>query len=262
MEKKTLGIVGSGKLGSIVARAWKDGFLEDYELVYIAGRDAGKAKKLAEEVGAADGGDIEGIYRVKPDYVAEAASIAFLQEHAEKILLQGSNLVVISIGAFADPVFKSRIENTARENNVHVHISNGVVGGFDILRTFALIGEADAHFTTHKGPASLKGTPLFHDSLMTDIEETTVFDGTAEGIIKVLPTKVNVAVASSLAASSPSATKTTMVSVPGMIGDDHNMTVTVEGNRAIIDVYTTDGSLAGWGIVATLQNITAPIIFG
>lgn len=259
--KKTLGIVGTGKLGSIVAGAWRDGFLKDYDLIYIAGRDAEKAKALAEEVGAADGGDVAGLLAAKPDYVAEAASIAFLKENAEKILQQGSHLIVISIGAFADTAFKQRIEETARANQVQVHISNGVVGGFDILRTFRLFGQADAHFTTHKGPASLKGTPLFSDSLMQDTEESMVFDGTAEEIIKVLPTKVNVAVASSLAASDPAHTHTTMFSVPEMVGDDHNMTVKVGKNKAVIDVYTVDGSLAGWGIVATLQNITAPIVF-
>lgn len=258
--KKTLGIVGTGKLGSIVAQAWKDGFLKDYELIYIAGRDAEKAKKLADKVGAADGGDVEGLLAAKPDYVAEAASIAFLKENAEKIVRQGSNLVVISIGAFADLEFKTRMEAAAVESGVHIYISNGVVGGFDILRTFRMLGDVDAHFTTRKGPASLQNTPLYKEELV-DAEEM-VFDGTAEEIIKVLPTKVNVAVASSLAAADPANTKTTMVSVPGMIGDQHTMVADVDGNRATIQVYTKDGSLAGWGIVATLQNITAPIIFG
>lgn len=262
MMKKTLGIVGTGKLGSIVAKAWRDGFLNDYELIYIAGRDAEKARSLAAEIGAKDSGNVEGLLAARPDYVAEAASIAFLKENAEKILQRGSNLIAISIGAFADLAFKQKLEETARANQVHVYISNGVVGGFDVLRTFRLFGQANAHFTTHKGPVSLKGTPLFQESLMQDGDKTMVFDGTAEEIIQILPTKVNVAVASSLAASDPAHTHTTMYSVPGMIGDDHNMTVQVGKNKAMIDVYTEDGSLAGWGIVATLQNITSPIIFG
>ena len=33
---KTLGIVGCGHLGSIVAKAWKEGLLPDYELIGVA----------------------------------------------------------------------------------------------------------------------------------------------------------------------------------------------------------------------------------
>lgn len=33
--KIRFGIVGCGFLGNIVANAWKDGFLEDYELVGV-----------------------------------------------------------------------------------------------------------------------------------------------------------------------------------------------------------------------------------
>lgn len=257
--KKTLGIVGTGKIGSIVANAWKDGFLKEYDLIYIAGRDAEKAQKLAKETGAAAGGTVTGLYEAKPDYVVEAASIAFLKEHAEKIVENGSNLVVISIGAFADKEFYQKISDQASKQHVHVYISNGVVGGFDVLRTFRLLGDVDAHFTTRKGPLSLQGTPLYKVELLEN--EKMVFDGTAADIIKILPTKVNVAVASSLAAADPESTKTSMISVPGMIGDQHTMVAKVDGNEAEVRVYTTNGSLAAWGIVATLQNILSPIVF-
>ena len=42
---------------------------------------------------------------------------------------------------------------------------------------------------------------------MDDGEETHVFDGTADSAIKILPTKVNVSIAASLAASDPSRMK-------------------------------------------------------
>lgn len=259
MEKKIrFGLVGSGHLGSIVIRAWQEGLLPDYELVYIAGRDAEKAGKLVPGI---PGGDFQGLLAAKPDYIVEAASVAFLKAHAMEVLEAGINLVVISVGAFADPVLYRRAGEIAREKGVKLIISNGVTGGFDILRTFRLLGETETHFTTHKGPASLRGTPLHTEALEQETEERTVFDGTAEEIIGILPTKVNVAIASSLAASSPAETKATMVSVPGMIGDDHCMISEVNGNRAVIDIYTTNGSFAAYGLVATLQNIASPVQF-
>ena len=39
MSRLKLGILGSGYLGGIIADAWKNGYLDEYELVGIAGRN-------------------------------------------------------------------------------------------------------------------------------------------------------------------------------------------------------------------------------
>ena len=49
--KTKFAILGAGKLGQIVARAWKAGKMPDYELVGIFSRTADSVLKLAEEVG-------------------------------------------------------------------------------------------------------------------------------------------------------------------------------------------------------------------
>lgn len=260
-KKIRLGLVGSGNLGRIIAQAWKDGFLEDYELVGIAGRDAAKAQALAAQVGCPFGGTYEELMERQPEILAEAASVAFVKAHVEEILKRGCSIAVLSIGAFADRELYERAAVAARENGSRVYISSGVVGGFDILRTMRLLGEVKAEFSTHKGPESLRNTPLFDESLLEGTEETQVYQGTTGEIIKILPTKVNVAVASSLAASSPEKTGMELYSVPGMIGDDHRMVAQVKGARAVIDIYTESGTTAAWGLVATLRNITAPIVF-
>ena len=45
--KIRFGIVGCGFLGNIVANAWKDGFLEDYELVGVTSRSQESRDKTA-----------------------------------------------------------------------------------------------------------------------------------------------------------------------------------------------------------------------
>ena len=52
--KIRFGIVGCGFLGNIVANAWKDGFLEDYELVGVTSRSQESRDKTAAENRAAD----------------------------------------------------------------------------------------------------------------------------------------------------------------------------------------------------------------
>ena len=51
MSRLKLGILGSGYLGGIIADAWKNGYLDEYELVGIAGRSEEKTKALAERAG-------------------------------------------------------------------------------------------------------------------------------------------------------------------------------------------------------------------
>ena len=49
--KTKFGIVGCGFLGNIVADAWKNGLLPDYELVGVTSRTRTSAEKTAETVG-------------------------------------------------------------------------------------------------------------------------------------------------------------------------------------------------------------------
>lgn len=261
MNKLKLGIIGNGYLGEIIAGAWRDGLLPEYELVGIMGRTKEKTDALANEMGCKSCSGIGELLELKPDYIAEAASVASVKDMAEKILTNGSNFIVLSIGAFADQEFYEKVKETAKKHNTRVYIASGAVGGFDVLRTVSLMGEATAGIETRKGPESLRNTPLFGEYLLTDEESTMVFEGNAKEAIGLLPTKVNVAVASSLATAGPDRTKVNIHSVPEMIGDDHKITAEIDGVKAVVDIYSSTSAIAGWSVVAVLQNIVSPVVF-
>lgn len=261
MSKLKLGILGSGYLGEIIAKAWKDGYLDEYELVGIAGRNEEKTKALAEKTGSKACADVDELLALKPDYIAEAASVAAVKGMAVKALSSGVSIIVLSIGAFADSDFYEEVRRTALEHGTKVHIASGAVGGFDVLRTVSLMGKAVSGIETRKGPGSLKNTPLFEERLMTDTEETEVFAGNAKEAIALLPTKVNVAVAASLATTGPEQTKVNIHSVPGFVGDDHKITAEIEGVKAVVDIYSSTSAIAGWSVVAVLRNLVSPIVF-
>lgn len=261
MEKKRFAIVGCGKLGTIVADAWINGLLEEYELVGVLGRDEGHARALSEKAGCPVCLSLEEILALKPDYVAEMASVQAVKEMAEPVLSHGANLVVLSIGAFADEEFYERVRRTAMEHGTRVHIASGAVGGFDVLRTVSLMGEVKASMTTHKGPKSLQNTPLFSESLLEEGEKTQVFAGNTKEAIALLPTKVNVSVAASLATVGPERMNFGIYSVPGMVGDDHRIEAETEGIHAVVDIYSSTADIAGWSVVALLKNLVSPIMF-
>ena len=256
-----LAILGNGFLAGIIVEALQKGMLPDYELVGILGRSEEKTRTLAAKAGCEACLSIEELLAQKPDIVAEAASVAAVKDYAEQILSAGSSLAVLSIGAFADQEFYERVAQTAKEQGTKVHIASGAIGGFDVLRTVSLMDEAKVTFETHKGPASLQNTPLFKDALMADTDETKVFDGSATEAIALLPTKVNVAVAASLASVGPEAEHVQITSVPGFVGDDHRITAEIDGVKAVVDIYSSTSAIAGWSVVALLQNLASPIVF-
>lgn len=265
METKKLALVGCGFLGGIVADACAAGLLSGYRLVGAYSRTAKKTDAVAQKTGCKACGSLDELLALRPDYVAETASVAMAKEMALPVLCSGADLILVSIGALADAGFRARVEAAARENHTKVHIASGAVGGFDVLRTVTLMAQAQnlpetAGIVTRKGPQSLKGSPLYREELQTGGAGTQVFSGSAAEAIALLPTKVNVAVAASLATTGPDTASARIVSVPGFAGDDHCITAEADGVKAVVDVYSRTADIAGWSVVALLRNLAAPIM--
>lgn len=266
MEKKKLAIVGSGKLAEIVVDAALKGLLADYQFIGIFSRTEEKAKRLADKINTSNGDkactpcpSINELLTLKPDYIVESASPSAMRELTLPALQNGSSIVTLSIGAFADAEFYEKVKETARQNNVRVHLVPGAIGGFDVLRTVSLMGDCEASIATEKGPDSLVDTSIYTTTLQT--EKQKVFEGNAKEAIALFPTKVNVAVAASLASVGPKNMKVSVTSTPGFIGDDHRIEIKGDQVHATIDVYSQTAEIAGWSVVNTLRNITSPIVF-
>ena len=245
--KTKFGIVGCGFLGNIVADAWKNGLLEDYELVGVTSRTPASSEKTASNVGCKACADVEELLALEPEYIVETASVEAVRAMAIPVLRRGVNLVIISIGAFADLDFYA-------------------IGGFDVLQTVTLMARArqlseTAGIETHTGAKGFRNTPVWADHLLTDTEKTTVFTGNAKQAIATFPRRVNVAVATSLATTGPEITGVTMHSVPGWVGDDHCITAEIEGVKAVVDICSSTSAIAGWSVVALLRNLSSPVCF-
>ena len=261
---KKLAIAGCGKLGGIVVDAMIKGLLPDYELVGVYSRTedraimlAGKANEQGMDCQVAD--SFEDLLALKPDYLVEAASPAAMRQWAKPALKNGTSIVTLSIGAFADDAFYAEIMETAKNCGTHVYIVSGATGGFDILQTATLMGGATAKFFNEKGPQGLVGTSVYDDSLQT--EQRTVFTGTAKEAIKMFPTKVNVTVAASRASVGPENMHVTIQSTPYFRGDTQRVEIRNPQVHAVIDVYSATAEIAGWSVVNTLRNISSPIVF-
>ena len=247
-----------------MAKAAASGLLPGYKVTGVFSRTAAKAEAVANELRAA-GQDcrvaqsIEELLALNPDFLVEAASPAALREWALPALAQGTSVVCLSIGAFADEAFYADAQRTAAQGGSRIYIVSGATGGFDVLQTATLMGGAEAEFFNEKGPDALRGTPVYDDALQA--EQRTVFCGTAAEAIKLFPTKVNVTVAAARASVGPGKLNVKMQSTPGFKGDTQRVEIRNSQVRAVIDVYSATAEIAAWSVVSTLRNIASPVVF-
>ena len=262
---KTLALVGCGKLANIVVDALLNGLLPDYTMIGAYSRTPEKVQNLVDKF-QADGHHIcvpcqtlDELIELKPDYIIEMASPQAMRDLALPALQAGISIVTLSIGALSDTEFYQQVEVTAYQNKARVHLVPGAIGGFDVMRTAALMGECDVSFQTKKGPNSLKGTPVYTEELQKQTHQ--VFEGNAIDAIALFPTRVNVAVAASLASVGPEKVDVSIQSIPNYVGDDHRIEIKNDQVQAVIDVYSKTSDIAGWSVVNTLRNITSAIVF-
>lgn len=257
-------IVGCGYLADIVANALLNGLLPEYHLCGVYSRTAAKADRLASRMQAV-GIDckacrsIDELLALKPDYLVEAASPAGMKEIALPTLKNGTSIITLSIGAFADTSFYEEVKETAKTHGQRVYIASGATGGFDVLRTATLMGNATAKFYNGKGVAAFRRSQ--HYSPEMEQQNKVVFAGTAREAINTFPTGLNVAVAASLATVGPEQLQVTMESTPAFTGDRQRVEIENDQVHAVVDVFSATSEIAAWSVVATMQNIVSPIVF-
>ncbi len=262
----TLAIVGCGYLAEIITNGLLNGLLPEYKLTGAMSRTAAKANRIVNKINNANQGyqctaytSIDELLATKPDYIIETASPSGFKEFAVKALKNGSSIVTLSIGAFADKEFYSNAAIAAKEGGARIHIASGAIGGFDILRTATLMGNATATFESEKGPRPLRFTKLYSPDI--EFEQKKVFDGTAAEAIAILPHQVNVAVAASIASIGADKLGVTITSTPDYIGDRYHIRIKNDQVKALVDIYSSTPEIAGWSVIETLQNIVSPIVF-
>lgn len=261
---KKLVIFGCGRLARIVANAVLNDLLPEYELVGVYSRTVMKAVQIADVMNQHGRPckvctELEELLALKPDYLVEAASPAAMKQLAVPTLTNGTSIVTLSIGALADTGFYNAAVAAAGRSGARIYIASGATGGFDVLRTATLMGNAKACFFNEKGVNALRRSVVYDPAMET--EKRVVFSGTAREAIGVFPTGLNVSVAASLASVGPERMQVTMQSTPGFVGDTQRVEIKNDQVHAVVDVYSATSDIAGWSVVSTLINIASPIVF-
>lgn len=262
---KSLAVIGYGALGKILCSILVKELSEDYDLTGIFDL------ALKEEYIEVEGKKIpifqsfEEVLQSHAELVVEIAGVGAVREFSIPILRTGKDLVITSVGALSDEKLLESVGRTAKEEGHKVHLTSGAIGGFDILSTVAMMGDADTRIESTKAPKSLNGAPYLNGKTLPSDRLVIVFEGTAKEAIEGFPKNTNVAVATELAGGGKPV-KVCVISDPEAEGNTHRIHIENETARATIEVAAkTDPKnpkssvTAAWSVAALLKNLASPI---
>ncbi|SES35740.1 aspartate dehydrogenase [Tranquillimonas rosea] len=167
---------------------------------------------------------IDALCEAAPDLVVECAGQAAVAEHVETPLARGIDVVVVSIGAFAEDGLLDRLRGVAKTGGAHVHLCPGAIGGLDALGAAALAGLDRLEYTARKTPAAFRDTPA---EARCDLDALTepfeIFAGSAAEAARLYPKNANVAMTVALAGLGPDRTRVRIIADPNVATNGHEI---------------------------------------
>lgn len=267
-------VIGVGSIGRYLIESLHAGVAGPVRVASIADVPATRASldELAALTGCRATTDPLDLLADKPDLVVEAAAQAAARQYAVPLLEGGVDVMLMSVGALADPDFLARVAATAERHGRRVHVPAGAIGGLDALRAASLDRLDEVTLVTSKAPRALAGAPFF-DRTPIDLaaikERTVIFEGPAAEAVKLFPANVNVAAALSLAGIGPDRTRMQVVADPSLDRNVHEVVARGAFGEMRLRLANVPSPanpktsfLACLSALATLRRLTAPIQIG
>ena len=249
----SIGLLGCGNIGHIIA-----GYQGKWKIAALYDRVPERARELSIVSGGIPYENFEDFISAPFDLVVEAASVKAVKMYAEMILLHDKDLVVMSVGAFADDSFRTDIIGIARRQKRKIHIPSGAITGLDNIKVGQIAPISKLLLRTTKSPASLG----IHAA-----ERTLIFKGKANECIKEFPRNVNVSVALSLASGRDADVELYVdpavernlheIFVEGIFGD-----IYIRVNNLQSPNNPATSYLAALSILSLLNNLEEPLVVG
>ena len=267
MSKKTVALLGCGALGSILAEGLRQRLGDAYTLAGILCSTPERSQAAGNRFSCKGYQNLAELLADRPDYVAEAATGEAVRACGSAILRGGSDLILLSAGALADEALRRELEDAARTGGAHLWIASGAIGGFDLMRTMALMEPPSVCVDSVKAPASLEGAPYLEGRHLGDTP-CRIFDGTVGEAIAGFPKNVNVAVAAALATAGVEQARARIDSQPGLTDNIHRITLKNAAVSASLEIASRpdpdnprSSSLAAWSVLALLRELASPLRF-
>jgi aspartate dehydrogenase len=208
---------------------------------------------------------IEDLLALEPDMVVEVAGHGALRCHGPTVLRGGVDLLILAVGALAEPDTERAIRDAARAGKSRAIVASGGIGGLDAIAS-ASAGQLKRVTQITRKPAHALLPPDAAAALQAPRE---LFAGSArEGALK-FPESLNVAAAVSLAGIGLDRTEVRVIADPTLDRNRHEVVAEGDFGRLrfeIENVPTADnprtGRLVAMSVVQALRRRQAGLIIG
>jgi aspartate dehydrogenase len=211
---------------------------------------------------------IEDLFDRRPAVTAEVAGQEALAAYGADILRRGIDLLVISIGALAEPKLLQALTSAAQRGGSRVLLPAGAIGGIDAIAAMRLNGLKRVRYRSRKPPAAWRGSPAEKvadlDTLTT---RTVLYRGHAGEAALLYPQNANVAAAVALAGLGFEATQVELIADPEAPGNVHEIEAEGAAGRFAIQLQgkpsrtnPKTSALAALSVARALVNLEAPIV--
>ncbi len=261
---KRIAIIGCGALGQTLARNLKKVLADRYTITGILTRTP--QTEFVREIGCKAYKDFSELLSDQPDYAVEIAGVPAVAEYGEAILNHGIDLIVVSVGALADKALYASLQRSAEQSGRRIYIASGAIGGFDLMRTFALMGPMAASIENFKPPEGLEGAPYLAGRSLSRTEPETIFTGSVAEAILGFPKNVNVAMATDIAVACD--TEVIIQSVPNLPENRH--VIRLKNDNAHAELFISSApdpknpkssTFTAWSVIALLDNLDSTVQF-
>jgi aspartate dehydrogenase len=252
-----LGLLGCGNIGRILANErQKYGGHPQFVAAYDTYDE--RTAEVAQLLGAVASSSFDEFIAQPFDVLIEAASVAAIRDHGEAALAAGKDLVVLSVGALAEPEFRERLEATAARYERTIHVPSGALFGLDNMKIGRLSEFRSVLLRTTKSPKALG---------VSVSERTMLFKGGAEACIASFPRNINVAAALALAANHP--VEVEIWADPDIETNRHEVVVEGAFGSAAISVSNLPSPdnpatsyLAALSVLTLIDGFDRPLVIG
>lgn len=212
----TVGIAGTGALGSAVAHALING-IDGLKLTHLSDLTPNKDFKIPY-VGFDELAD-------ECDIIIECLPPKAVPELAEKVLKAQKTLIMISSCAL---LIYPEILDIHKDTHSRIIVPSGALSGIDGVKALKELGIISSKIASTKHPRGFTGAP-YVDKMGIDLTQiktkTKIFEGNAFEAANAFPANVNVAATLSLAALGPEKTHVEIWADPEAKGNMHELTI-------------------------------------
>ncbi len=264
---RSAGFIGCGGIARDVVAALREADAK-VEILGALCRPGRAEKARAPLLGIEIYDVIDDLLHRRPAVVAEMASQEAVAAYGADILQRGIDLLVISIGALADPKLLQALKRAAQRGGSRVVLPAGAIGGIDAIAAMRLSGLKAVRYRSRKPPAAWRGSPAENVAdLATLARRTVLYRGQAGEAALLYPQNANVAAAVALAGLGFEATQVELVADPEAPGNVHEIEAEGAAGRFAIQLQghpsrtnPKTSALAALSVARALVNLGAPIV--